>query len=271
MVKQYKYFLIDKNDFSPFNNKCKIQSIDKFIPEKHWRVEKWWSKNEKIELGVEEKEAVLNYEDVINYSDKLQSNLLQLSSELKSEIINYKVIKLSLDEIIDFSITTNGSYFTKKFINQNKGNIPVYSASKDPDNINYGLVKDNIEKVKYFENCLTWNIDGSIGKAHYRSGRFTLSEKVIPLILKEEYIGKIDYIYLKYFIEKEAIKLGFTWSNKANKGRIKEIEIPFPINDKSEIDLDKQKIIASKYEKINELKNEIENSLFELTESEFEF
>ena len=74
----------------------------------------------------------------------------------------------------------------------------VYSASKFPNTVDYGYVKDNLQGVKYFENCLTWNIDGSIGKVYNRKGRFSLSEKVIPLIVQKEYTDTLDLLFLNW-------------------------------------------------------------------------
>ena len=139
-----------------------------------------------------------------------------------------RVLRLKVGEIFELSHKTNGSWFTKKFINENKGTIPVYSASKLASTVGYGYVKDNVEGVNYFNDCLTWNIDGSIGKAHYRNGRFSLSEKVIPLILKEKYEKKLDYMFLKYSLEDRAIDYGFGYSNKAGKEKIANIEIDIP-------------------------------------------
>ncbi|MCX6800053.1 MAG: N-6 DNA methylase, partial [Candidatus Falkowbacteria bacterium] len=39
--------------------RCKIQPIEKFNPEKHWCVDRWWSKEEKVELGVEEEVEII--------------------------------------------------------------------------------------------------------------------------------------------------------------------------------------------------------------------
>lgn len=64
-----------------------------------------------------------------------------------------------------------------------------------------GYVKDSLKEVKYFENCLTWNINGSIGKAHYRQGKFSLSGDIISLIVKDDLKDNLDLIYLKYAIE----------------------------------------------------------------------
>ncbi|MDO8735132.1 MAG: restriction endonuclease subunit S, partial [Elusimicrobiota bacterium] len=149
-------------------------------------------------------------------------------------------------------------------IDKNKGTIPVYSASKDPNLVDYGYVKDNLPKVKYFENCLTWNIDGSIGKAHYRSGKFSLSEKVIPLIVFPKYEKQLDLMYLKYEVENEFSKYSFGFGNKAGKGKIRDIKIKIPVNNKAEFDLKAQKEITKKYQVIEQVKQELERKLNEL-------
>lgn len=97
--------------------------------------------------------------------------------------------------------------------------------------------------MKYFENCLTWNINGSIG-LFYREGRFSLSEKVIPLILKEEYKNIIDNDFLKYIILIQIKKMSFKFSNKMGKGKIKEINLTIPIDKNENFDLEKQKEIT---------------------------
>ncbi|MDR0472257.1 MAG: restriction endonuclease subunit S, partial [Treponema sp.] len=137
------------------------------------------------------------------------------------------------------------------------------SASKYPDVIDYGYVQDNLPNIKYFENCLTWNIDGSIGKVYYRQGRFSLSEKVIPLILQEQYKTKLDVFFLKYIIETTFNKQRFNFNNKAGKSKIKDILIDIPIDTSGEFDLFFQREIAEKYNKAEYLKNivlkELEN------------
>jgi len=128
-----------------------------------------------------------------------------------------------------------------------------------------------LEKVKYFEDCLTWNIDGSVGKANFRKGRFSLSEKVIPLILKNDYKVKIDINYLKYMIEKEAVKLGFSFSNKAGKKRIKNMLIKIPLKENKEFDLQKQREISEKFKKMEKIKYELMDCLTEIDEFEVDF
>lgn len=164
--------------------------------------------------------------------------------------ITYKTFRL--EDIIDFDkCKTNSSSFTKTFINANKGDIPVYGASKDINEVGYGYVKDNLEGIKYFENCLTWNIDGSIA-IFYRKNRFSLSEKVIPLILKDSLKDKVDLDYLRIMIQQSAEIKNFHFANKAGKTKLKNIKIQIPINQNNEIKLDVQKTFVKKYIKLEE-------------------
>ncbi len=173
-------------------------------------------------------------------------------------------------DIFDLSVKTNNSKFTKTFINRNKGNIPVYSASKFPKAVDYGYVKDKLKGVKYFEDCLTWNIDGSIGKAHYRQGKFSLSEKVIPLIIKTDLQSKLNINFLKNTIETEFAKHSFGFGNKAGKGKIKDIEILIPIDKDGNFDLSTQKEIADKYNKIQNIKDAITLELDKISDAEID-
>ena len=55
--------------------RCKIQNFSKFETENYWNIDKWWSKDEKIELGIIEEEEVVTVEEfkerIIGFSSKL--------------------------------------------------------------------------------------------------------------------------------------------------------------------------------------------------------
>lgn len=179
---------------------------------------------------------------------------------------------ISLNEIFDFNYSTNSSEFTKRFINEHPGDIPVYGASKKEDDISYGFVEDNLANIKYFENCLTVSIDGFAGFVFYRKHRFSLSEKVRPLILKDEYKDKIDPLYLKYILEplfRKNLKgrKGIKGKNEYTKlplGIIKRLTINIPIDCNDMFDIHEQKNIASKLKNISEYKKKIETNIFKL-------
>lgn len=162
--------------------------------------------------------------------------------------------RIKLEEIIDFSLSkTNSSSFTKSFINSHKGNTPVYGASLDEEEVSYGYVQDNLDGIRYFENCLTWNIDGSLG-IFYRKGYFSLSEKVIPLYVFSNISEQIDLDYLKYVIRFSGDYKRFGFNNKAGKGKLKNLEIVIPVLEDGTYDIDKQKELAIKYRDIESKK-----------------
>lgn len=228
--------------------------------------------DEKENIDIEkQREIIEKYEYVVTLKSKIaeyQKQIEDLNVEIDEE---YSTKLKAIDEIFDLKVKTNTSKFTKAFVEENKGDIPVYSASKDFESVDYGYVKDNLQGIKYFENCLTWNIDGSIGKAHFRGGRFSLSEKVIPLILKEEVKDYLDIFFLKYAIESEFSKHSFGYTNKAGKSKIQHIKIPIPINSKGEFDLEKQKEIAEKYRKIEEFKKSISEEMNKISDMEIDY
>lgn len=168
-----------------------------------------------------------------------------------------KFVEKKLEDIIDFSLcNTNDSKFTKTFINANKGDIPVYGASLNQDEVSYGYVKDNIENIKYFDNCLTWNIDGSTA-IFYREGHFSLSEKVIPLIPFQHVSSIIELTYLKYAIMFSSDYSSFDFSHKAGKRKLKKFKVFIPIDVKGEYDIEEQQRLANIYKKIEDQKDSL--------------
>ncbi|KLL02790.1 MAG: hypothetical protein MRERV_69c001 [Mycoplasmataceae bacterium RV_VA103A] len=216
--------------------------------------------NQKGEFDVsKQKEIVKKYQYIkeLRHFIKLEKqkiNDLVISIEEENFSLNQKIM---IGEIFDLSIGTNSSKFTKSFINRHQGDIPVYGASQDENSANYGFIQDNLPGIKYFENCLTWNRNGSAGKVFFRKGRFSLSNDVRPLIIKDKYQNSVDLLYLKILMEKELVIQNFGFNNKAGKDRIKDIEIKIPITSQGKFDLAKQKETAGKYKQIEEIKEKI--------------
>lgn len=55
--------------------RCKLQPIQRFITEEIWDIDKWWTREEKVELGIEDEERVVNVDEfkdkLIAFSDKI--------------------------------------------------------------------------------------------------------------------------------------------------------------------------------------------------------
>ncbi len=236
----------------------------------------------KIPVDNEENFDIAEQEKLINKFFVVSEIKEQLRSELESlpkitldlEMPTEKVLVLTVDQIFDLNRATNKSSFTKQFVNDHKGNVPVYSASHDPKEVSYGMAAENLPNIKYFNDILTWNIDGSVGKAFFRQGLFTLSEKVIPLVLQKEWEGLIDYEYVKYVLEKKSVEAGFAFTNKAGKTRIKDIEIEFPalLNDNKIIpDIKKQIDLARRYRELYAIKQQLNDEILRLYQAKITY
>ncbi len=216
---------------------------------------------------VAQKELIKKYKVIETLENYLTSEIVALNETTLDIPVETRSTTLTIEEIFDLEEQTNMSSFTKQFVDQHKGDIPVFSASKDEDFPGYGHLQDNLPDIKYFNDILTWNIDGSVGKAFFRTGRFSLSEKVIPLILQKRWEGLIDYEFVKYVLEEKAVENGFGFSRKAGKARIKDIEIEFPMVEKKGVivpDIEEQKQLAKRYEDIYFLKSDFVNQLEKL-------
>ncbi len=215
------------------------------------------------------------FEDVRKNLKASRQKLKNLWFEL--ELSNYSFIQMQIKDIFDLNIPSNGSKFTKGFIVKNPGTIPVYGASKFEDEVGYGFVSDNAVinsdgkniPVKYFEDCLTYNIDGTAGYIFYRRGKFSLSEKVKPLIIQNQYKEEICYEYLKYLLQPVFRKntkgrKGPNGENEFSKLSITDIEniyIDIPINKDGKLSIEIQKEIAEKFDKLNKTRINMENTL----------
>lgn len=181
----------------------------------------------------------------------------------------FKMKKIPLKEVLIgdiFDFPETNSKITKEFCNQNKGDIPVYASSKD-ELSTLGYIQDNLKNVKYYENCLSWNRNGSVGYVFVRNHKFATNEDHRAMIIKKEFKDLLDKNYLKFEIEKELLLNGFSFLNKCGVAKIKSVSIKIPVDKSQNFDLDKQKELANKYIKIKELKENLKSMYDEISNS----
>lgn len=144
---------------------------------------------------------------------------------------------------------------TEDFIRRNPGNIPVFGGRMKGNPIGY--VADDLSNVNYFENCLGWNREGSVGYVFHHECKFTTNDHHRPLILKKEYVNLIDLDYVAITLEEYLLSLGFSWSKTASKTKVSQMNIDIPITEDGDIDIDAQRLIASRKQKLRNLQTRI--------------
>jgi len=252
----YSFFKGNKENFSKINsdNRCKIQPVAKFSPDEHWSIDRWWTKEEKIELGILEEE---NATDIIGFSELVSdisetlsdfSSLLKEVSVSKKEESNFKEVQLSNSDYFKLSI---GKRIVKKDIVNISGTIPIYSANvKEPIGFHtHSNIKD------FSNNFVLWGIDGDF--------EFNTIPKKQPFV-STDHCGTIRILnndilpeYLMVQLEKVKHKYGFDRGLRASLKNMLTVLVDLPFTEDDKIDLDKQKEIIAKYEYITETKERV--------------
>jgi type I restriction-modification system DNA methylase subunit len=274
MVNQFNQFKGSKNSFVPQNDRCKILPFEKFNNAEHWVIDRFWSDEELIALGVKEEIKNFSVDDYVSLIQqteisigKLKNDLLDLSSELekgnKDEQIIYKTI--GGDDGL-FKIEKGKSEYTKSYINNNKGEYPVYSSKTTED----GVI-GNIDHYDYETECLTWTTDGTyVGTVYYRNGKFSMTTHCGALMPK---VGNIHLSYFLYILNRDLSKYyaGEGSNRRITVNIIQDVSVPVPIKKDGSFDIDKQIEIAQKYKKLEDIKTKLKEEMQILSEVKISF
>ena len=262
-VTLHSFFKGNKTSFEKINTdkRCKIFPFSKFQTsfEQSWIIDKWWSEEEKIELGISEKKEKIGLlefstmiEDIAISIKGFQEEIQELSekkkSNLKTEI--YKVKDL-------FDIERGKSRYTKKYGDTNKGDFPVYSASNNAP-------LTFINTFDFDGKFLTWATNGFAGYIMLIDGKFSINADRGLLKSKHE---NINIQYIKTVLEPKLRELAK--GRKGEKGEdeftkvypsmLENVEIEMFIDKNGKFDIESQNEIAEKYEYVTELKAKIED------------
>lgn len=253
----FKQFKNAKKTFKFTDKRLKVQPIEKFDAETNWSVERWWTKEEQIELGIVEESNKTKFEELPDIIEDVANNILSFKEEIlllrekkKPEIVlkTFKVKDL-------FKIIRGSGKYIKKYISQNIGDYPVYSGNT------FGPFA-HINSFDYDENCLSWAIDGLAGYIMTHQGKFSATNHRGLLIPQN---SSIHLAYAKYILEPKFrdLKKGRITENGKNEYTalppfmVEDIEFDLPVNEFGEIDLNLQKELFDKIEYTANLKSKI--------------
>ncbi len=260
-VTLYSFFKGNKTSFAKINTdkRCKIFPFADFTSslENSWIIDKWWSEEEKIALGISEKKNKLGLlefssliEDVANTIKGFQDDIKELSEKKKSEL-NKKTYKLK--DLFD--VEKGKSLYTKKYGNLNKGDNPVYSASNNAP-LTYINTND------YDGQFLTWATNGFAGYMMLIEGKFSINGD--RGLLKPK-MPNINLLYVKNIVEPKLRELakgrkgenGSDEFTKVYPKMLEEVEIVMPIGIDGKFDLETQKNVVDKILYIEDIKSKI--------------
>ncbi len=261
-VTLYSFFKGNKSEFGKMNTdkRCKIQPIERFIEqiEKDWVIDKWWSEQEKIELGVTEKSEKVTLLEFASIIEDVAGSIQEFQGEVK-ELSEKKKLKIThkdfpLSQLFD--IERGLSKYTKRYGNLHKGEYPVFSASNNAP-------LTHIDSFDFDGDYLTWAANGFAGYIKNISGRFSINAD--RGLLKPK-IENLNIKYIKYKLE--PVLRNLAKGRKGEKGEdeftkvypsmLESLSISMPVDSHGKIDIPTQDEAVEKIIFIEEIKQRIE-------------
>ncbi len=206
-----------------------------------------------------QKEIAEKYAKIEQIKNKLKADYqkiegMQIDINSKYET---KLISVTGEDGV-FEAEKGNAKYTKKYMHDHKGAFPVYSSQTS----NLGEI-GSIDTYDYDEKCFTWTTDGTyVGTVFYRNGKFSITTHCGILRVKPKYKDKVNFEYLNFILNQTLpnYKLGEGSNKRLGTERMKEVQIEIPIDENGEFDLEKQKEIAEKFKKIEEIKTKLKDN-----------
>lgn len=265
---QFNMFKGSKDYFKTTDKRCKVVDIDTFYMGAHWSVERWWTREERIELGIEEEVESITPEEMGTLVGDIANTLLEYQDlfaglQKKNNDLTYKSVSLVDPLYFDIVSKRNLAKTLPDLMKLRKGDVPVYSAARVPvcaikELAHLPIFASETDPVISFAS----NGDGSAGRNfiihtqpfYIKAERIALRPKrkdiVLMFVLSQIFDIKRKYRYSRTFL--------------ANKQNLKIVTINFPQNKDGSFCVDEQKAIAAQFEMIMQLRSEMANKYEQL-------
>ena len=257
-----------KGKFKTSDKRCKIVPIDDFYNGSHWSVDRWWTREEKIELGIEEEEKAIDlatYISMINDTSAILTESIEPLQELiAKQLASTDKKQVSLSDKDLFTLSLGKRLLKKDFITV-KGDIPVYSA-----NVFEPFVYTDKSNITDFSKAyVLWGIDGEFSFNVMEQGTvFASTDHCGTIKILDD---QIDPYYLAYIMEETRHKYGFDRGLRASLTNMKAFKIDIPIKPDGSFDLDAQKSLAESLLCLRQTRNTLYEKMTQLMTQKIEF
>ena len=243
-----------KAKFKTDDKRCKIVDIESFYNGTHWSVDRWWTREEKIALGIEDNIETVSLEDYIGMVSDTASTLMEFDEPLrelvkkKSAIVSSVEVSLNDKTLFDLSI---GKRLLRKDYIEASGRIPAYSS-----NVFCPFVYTSYSNVEDFSvPYVLWGIDGTFEFNVMPIGeKFAYTDHCGVIKIKNP---KINPYYLAYTLEENKHKYGFDRGLRASLSNMKSVKVSIPVDASGEFDESVQASIADSMLGMRQIRNNL--------------
>lgn len=260
MVRLFKIYssarAMSKEMLERESKRCKIFDIQMFKDSDHWVIDRWWTEDEKIEIGLSAAPQAVSKSEMDRAISEFQAALSSyedFAEMIEKSISTFKRVQLGNKKL--FKLHIGKRVLKKNLAKQNEtGVIPVFSANAiEP----FGYIPDKGHSPSEY-NSVLWGIDGNFNFSTIPKGRkyITTDHCGVIDILTDEIIP--DYLLFALYEEKR--NNDFDRSFRASLTNIKKFQIRIPIKEDGTFDIEEQNRIAADYRELCKRKERLDEA-----------
>ena len=250
----FRMFMSTKDDFEVPDNqlRCKIQPVERFRDETHWVIDRWWTNEEKAEIFGTTAHRNVKKENLDRIFHALQSSITDFESLVVSEALPVEPVRfVRLGDTTLFR-TFLGKRILKSDLKYSEGDIPVYSA-----NVFQPMGYGSATRIGDFSSpSILWGIDGNYNFNIIPAGaKFETTDHCGTIqILNSDIIPE----YILSALHSHKIKEYYDRSFRPSLFNVTRIEVPVPLMNDGQFDVGRQRIIAERFQSLQDKTDEIE-------------
>jgi len=216
--------------------RCKIIDITRFEKSSHWVIDRWWTHEERVELGIEESQPSVSKQEVDRILEELNTALEDYNDyrdPLSLDGVTTKEVKLGNTDL--FNLFIGKRVLKKETLDSGENGIPVYSANVfEP----FGLIEES-NITDFAHPSILWGIDGKYELRYIPAKEVfaTTDHCGVIQILDKTIIP--EYLLYSLIMRKKADSFNRTF--RANLTNMKRIKVNIPIDESGGFDVDVQK------------------------------
>lgn len=249
---------VDTTTFDAFP-RCKLVDIAD-LREGHWVVDRRWTNDEKVALGIETGTKKVSVEDLAAALDRLREagGRYTTAKTAISEDHEYSEVSLGAEELFELSIGKR--VLRKDLLAPSDHTTPVYSSNvRTP----FGHIAKARVATQYDRASVIWGIDGNFDFNLIAADRaFDITDHCGRVQIADGV--DIDPRYLVHELRRRMSEESFDRSFRASLANMRRFTVRIPVDDRGNFDVEAQKQIATEYE-------HLESMLVELREAKDDY
>lgn len=266
MSAAFKLFQGNPSSFKSDDPRCKTFPISKFDPDEHWLVNKWWSRQDREQLGDIDEEFFVNASDLaamLRDSGTAIEKQASALANLETTVPIAQTVTVSLGDRSLFRMGIGKRVLKRELFYGRVGNVPLYSANVEVGKEHGFVEQSNLSD--FSRPSLLWSIDSDFNiSVRDADDVFATTDHCGRLEILDP---QLDPAYCSAAITYGYGRLyGFDRVTRPSLTRMKQVTFRVPAKPDGSFDWEAQKALARDYTAIRDAVEEARLSVEEIKE-----